>query len=406
MPSPKDTPVPRFTPSGNPPAGLPQHVAVGEGRTAVSLDLIFQGPDLLLTVTGGRAHVGATAVCAPPTADHPDPAPQIEAVGPHKEGPLAGDCARRLAAAAGRTCAVVAGVHQDDITSEEIAAVLANVRAGTDVLAAWLGGGAVAAVGPDPETLMGRWCREAAPIALSWFRRTGDLEYKDGREVVTAADREIETLLRERIAAAFPDDLIVGEEFGGQAGAAATDQRVWQIDPVDGTLNFARGLPGFCISLALMQGTDVLAAAVCQPVSGDLFTATAGRGARLNGVAMAVSECCSLGEAVLSTQLKKQGRIMSDPDLLQRVGRVPHKTRRTGAIALEMAWVAAGFHDGLIGSFVGAVPLWDIGAGLLLIAEAGGRITDHAGQPYVPGGPDLVATGGVFHPELIDLLTR
>gem|GEM_PF-671588 len=363
------------------------------------------GEDLLLRVTGGRAHVGAAAVCAAPTHECPAPAPQIQAVGPHKEGPLAGDCAGRLARAARRTCAVVAGIHQDDITPTEITAVLANVEASVAVLCDWFTGAGIQAGEPlSEEDLMGRWCREAAPIALGWFRRTGDLEYKTGREVVTAADREIEILLRERIGEAFPDDLIVGEEFGGMEAAQDSDRRVWQIDPVDGTLNFARGLPGFCTSLGLMKGPQVLAAAIYQPHTGDLFTATLGKGARLNGMAMKVSECCLLEDAVLSTQLKKAGRIMSHPGLLQKVGREALKTRRTGAIALEMAWVAAGFHDGLVGSFVGHVPLWDVGAGLLLITEAGGRITDHAGQPYAPGGPDMVATNGRFHDGLIKLL--
>lgn len=105
----------------NPPAGVPQVVEAGSGRTAVRLDLVKQGRDLLLIVTGGDAHVGAVAVCHEQGAE-------LMVVPGHKEGPLAAECAEAIALAAGCTCAAVAGIHQDDATGEEIAAIMANVR--------------------------------------------------------------------------------------------------------------------------------------------------------------------------------------------------------------------------------------------------------------------------------------
>lgn len=247
------------------------------------------------------------------------------------------------------------------------------------------------------------WARESGALALEFYRRTGDLTFKHGREAVTEADRGIEELLRRRIAKTYPDDLIVGEELGGpEAGAAG--RRVWQLDPIDGTLNFALGLPGFCISLALMQGPEILAACVHQPVCGDTFIALRGQGARLNGLPIRVSARQPLAESVISTQFKKDGRFVRDAALLQAVTLAPLKCRRTGAIALELAWVACGGHDALIGGFGGGIHLWDVAAGLLLVTEAGGMVTDHRGLPYQAGGPDLVVSNGLIHQEILDLI--
>jgi fructose-1,6-bisphosphatase/inositol monophosphatase family enzyme len=106
----------------------------------------------------------------------------------------------------------------------------------------------------DLENLMTAWACEVGEIAMGCYRQTGKLVFKTEHEVVTAADREIEHRLRELIAASFPDDLVVGEEMGGPARNEHGPQaRVWHVDPIDGTLNFALGLPGFCTSLALQQ---------------------------------------------------------------------------------------------------------------------------------------------------------
>lgn len=255
------------------------------------------------------------------------------------------------------------------------------------------------------EAMLSSWSHEAGQMALRHYRHTGDLKFKTGREAVTAADQEIERHLRARIAAAFPADAIVGEELGGpDPSELAPTARVWHIDPIDGTLNFALGLPGFCTSLALMQGADVLAACVHQPVGGDTFTAVRGGGARLNGEPLRVSSRDRLADAVISAQFKKDGLLVSNPALLQALFRRTLKVRKTGAIALEMAWTAAGFLDGLLAGFQSTIQLYDVAAGLLLLTEAGGRLSDFQGQPYRPGGHTLVATNGGLHDELVDFL--
>ena len=260
------------------------------------------------------------------------------------------------------------------------------------------------------ERRMCAWAEEAGDLALTWFRRTGDLEFKAGREVVTEADRRIEQLLRERIATAYPDDLIVGEEYGGEPADASAGRssghprRVWQVDPIDGTLNFALGLPEFCLSLAVLQGDTVLSGGVFQPISGDAFTASRGNGARRNGRPMRVSDRPCLADAVISPHLKTASPILADAALLQQLTVRPYKVRKMGAVALELAYVAAGWYDGLVASFGTTICLWDVAAGLLLVTEAGGRVSDLCGRPYVHGGPDLLAANPAVHGDLVTLL--
>jgi myo-inositol-1(or 4)-monophosphatase len=246
-------------------------------------------------------------------------------------------------------------------------------------------------------------------IARSHYRRTGKLRFKQGRQVVTDADIEIEMMLRRRIREAFPEDGIVGEELGTNfegTGPVGASGRSWHLDPVDGTMNFALGLPGFCISVALLEGDRVLAACVYQPLLDDGFTATLGQGARLNGHPLSLSRRSRLADAVVGTQFKKHGRFLRTPALLQAVFRETMKIRKVGAIALELARVAAGSYDALVASFQDKIHSHDVAAGLLLIREAGGRVTDHRGNDYVPGGPELVATNGLIHEELLALIAR
>ncbi len=263
---------------------------------------------------------------------------------------------------------------------------------------------------PELERLLAGWVREAGEIALNLFQHRGPLRFKHGREAVTEADREIERLLSARIRARFPDDAISGEEFGqvDPAGAASrpAPSRVWHIDPIDGTLNFALGLPNFCTSVALMDGDRILTAIVHQPLLDETFTATAGEGARLGGKPIHVSDRAALAEAIVSAQLQKRGRFISNAALLQAVLLGTMKMRRLGTIALEMAYLADGRFDALVAGKGAPQPLYDVAAGILLVQEAGGRVTDHLGVPYKPLSTDLVATNGLVHDELISLISK
>lgn len=263
---------------------------------------------------------------------------------------------------------------------------------------------------PELEKLLLIWCREAGEIALGLFHRTGPLRFKHGREAITEADREIERLLTARIRARFPEDGVWGEEYGRKGGAgdggSVAAGRVWHVDPIDGTLNFALGLPNFCTSVALMDGAEILAACVFNPLLDEGFTASAGEGARLNGLRLRVSERGALAEAVVSAQLQKKGRFIRNAALLQAVLLGTMKMRRLGTIALELAYLADARFDALVAGKGEPQPLYDVAAGILLVREAGGRVTDQTGAEYEPGSTDLVATNGLVHDELIELIRR
>lgn len=257
------------------------------------------------------------------------------------------------------------------------------------------------------ERLMTDWVGEASDLALALYRRTGALRFKRGREAVTEADQRIELMLREHITAAFPEDAICGEEFGGESGencGEAPGRRVWQLDPIDGTLNFALGLPGFCTSIACLEGGRPLAACIAEPVTGDRYTAVRGGGARRNGEALSVSNRAPLAEAVISLQIRKNGLLGRDPQLLHSLVQESLKVRKVGAVALEMAWVAAGAFDALVAGSSGPIPVHDVAAGWLLVEEAGGRVSGLDGTPYRPGDTDLVVSNGHVHDELAGLL--
>jgi myo-inositol-1(or 4)-monophosphatase len=264
---------------------------------------------------------------------------------------------------------------------------------------------------PELERTMIAWCEEAAGIAADHYRRTGPLEFKYARETVTEADRAIETLLGRRIQEAFPDDAIFGEEFGPagrdpQARPELPAGRVWHVDPIDGTLNFALGLPNFCTSLALMDGDRILAACVYSPLHRVAFTASRGEGARRNGEPMRVSDRAQVKEAILSAQLQKGGRFVQNAELLKGLLLEFMKMRRLGTIALEMAYLADGRYDAMIAGRGRPQQLYDVAAGILLVQEAGGRISNHLGEPYIPYSTDLIASNGLVHDELIALIAR
>jgi len=267
------------------------------------------------------------------------------------------------------------------------------------------------------ESTMRGWAEEAAEIARDHFLRTGPLQFKYAREAVTAADVEMERLLARRITEAFPGDAVHGEELGPGAGnqsPGAGNQspgaraegrgRIWHVDPIDGTLNFALGLPTFCTSFALMDGDQIEAACVYAILRQECFTAVRGGGCHLGGELVRVSDRSTFGEAIISAQLQKGGRYVQNAALLQALLLRSMKMRRLGTIALELAYLAAGRFDALIAGRGRPQALYDVAAGILLVAEAGGRVTNHLGEPYRPGSTDLIASNGLVHDELIGII--
>ena len=240
--------------------------------------------------------------------------------------------------------------------------------------------------------------QEAGKILVEELSRPLDIAYKgDEVDLVTQADKRSERLIVERLTKYFPDHAIAAEEGTGHESASASEFR-WHVDPLDGTTNFAHGYPCFSVSIALAQRDTLLAAVVFNPFYNELFTAARGEGATFNGKQISVSKNATLSTSLLCTGFPVRNRKAS-PNL-QYYGEFTqhsHGVRRDGSAALDLASVAAGRFDGF---WEFGLAKWDTAAGVLLIEEAGGKVTDFAGNPYQLGGPVILATNGLIHEEM------
>src|SRR6266446_1733609 len=239
--------------------------------------------------------------------------------------------------------------------------------------------------------------REAGAILCEEFDRPLQISYKGDVDLVTQADKRSEAAIVKRLTEHFPEHAIAAEEGSGHESASHSEYR-WHIDPLDGTTNFAHGYPCFCVSIALAQQDTLLAAAVFNPFYNELFTAARGEGTTFNGKKISVSKNATLSSSLLCTGFPVRNRKLS-PNL-QYYGdftQHSHGVRRDGSAALDLASVAAGRFDGF---WEFGLAKWDTAAGVLLVEEAGGKVTDFAGNPYQLGGPVILATNGLIHEEM------
>lgn len=194
-------------------------------------------------------------------------------------------------------------------------------------------------------------------------------------DIVTDADREVESLIRERLRTARPDDGFFGEESGAEVGTSGI---TWVVDPIDGTVNYAYGIPSYCVSVAAVRGEpapsewQALAGAVYAPAVDELFTAALGHGATLDGRTMSVTAETPAGALIATGFGYDPATHGPDLDTVRRVMPIVRDLRRAGAAALDLAYVAAGRLDGY---FERGLAPWDHAAGALLVAEAGGRVS-------------------------------
>ncbi len=243
----------------------------------------------------------------------------------------------------------------------------------------------------------------AAAHAASYLRTaargTRDIRHKGVVDLVTEHDLASEALIREELRAAFPGWGLLCEEGGAEG---PTDVR-WIVDPLDGTTNFAHGLPLFAVAIALEVRGSVEVAVVDAPLLGVVWTATRGGGARRNGEVLAVSGTRALDQALLATGFPYDRRASPDNNLAEfaTLQMRAQAVRRCGSAVLDLAWLAEGSFDGYWES---KLRPWDWATGALLVAEAGGRLTDRAGAPFSHHGTTLVATNGAIHDELLAAL--
>jgi myo-inositol-1(or 4)-monophosphatase len=220
---------------------------------------------------------------------------------------------------------------------------------------------------------------------------------KERGEIVSAADAEAKNAIVTTLSAAFPDHAIVDEEDGARATRNPDSGSRWIVDPIDGTANFGHGYPYYAISIALARGSELTHAVVLDPVHDELFTAIKDQGALLNGVALRVSACTTLQHALLGTVFptRKSSKLAAYLPVLGALAGRCGGIRRAGGCALDLAYVAAGRLDGF---WMMSVKPWDVGAGALLVREAGGRVGDFAGgEDFLRGDEVIAAAPGVFN---------
>ena len=224
---------------------------------------------------------------------------------------------------------------------------------------------------------------------------------KSAIDLVTDVDLAVERRFRALIAERFPDHQILAEELGGAAAVPAGP--CWVFDPIDGTTNFAHGLPIFCASLALEIDGVPEVAAVYDPNRRELFTAERGGGAFLNGRPLRVSKATRLVDAMLVTGFPYDvhARVDEIVGLFGAFVAQARAVRRLGSAAVDLCWVAAGRMDGFWES---DLKPWDIAGGALIVAEAGGRVTSTDGEPFTSRGGHVLATNGHLHDAMLDVI--
>ena len=245
---------------------------------------------------------------------------------------------------------------------------------------------------PDLEGI----AREAGTLLMAYFGQV-TIEYKGEVDLVTEADRAAEKLIVERLRARWPEHGIVAEE--GTRTEAEAEYR-WYVDPLDGTTNFAHGYPVFCVSIALARRDGQLESGVLyDPTRDEMFAAERGEGATLNGRAIHVSKTTRLAESILGTGFPSHKR-HKNPNIFfyHQITLRSHGVRRAGSAALDLANVSCGRYDGF---WEFNLNPWDTAAGVLLVEEAGGRVTRFDGTPFRLDSREVLASNGVIHQELI-----
>lgn len=227
-----------------------------------------------------------------------------------------------------------------------------------------------------------------------------DVAYKAEADPVTQVDLRAERAILEVLSRQSPADPVVREESGGELPDRG---RVWLVDPIDGTTNFIRGFPWMSVSVALWIDDMPAVGVVVDITTGDEYTAVAGRGAWLNGSPITVSATADLGEALIVTGFPynraKRGEICDTR--FRRVLGSAQGIRRLGAASLDLCMVACGKLDGY---WEEDLSPWDMGAGVLMVLEAGGAVTDQHGQPVGTRTPFVVASNGLFQDQFLSTL--
>ena len=245
----------------------------------------------------------------------------------------------------------------------------------------------------------------AGEIQMSRRESGFHIDKKGTIDLVTEVDLECETMCRAVLGERFPDHDILAEELSSGPGQPRTSRFRWVFDPLDGTTNYAHGLPVFCASLALEIDGRAEVGAIYDPTRKELFTGERGQGAFVNGTRLHVSGTTTLLDALLVTGFPYDVHQKLVP-LLAMFGAFlgqARAVRRLGSAALDLCYVAAGRFDGF---WEQTLKPWDVAAGALIVEEAGGRITGMDGSRFDPAAAHLVASNGQIHEAMLDVIKR
>ena len=261
---------------------------------------------------------------------------------------------------------------------------------------------------PDPVLLATaiEAVQKAGAIQMAHFGGPMRIDKKGAIDLVTEVDVAVERMFRAMIAERFPDHLVLGEELQQDDLRTRTAPGYcWVFDPIDGTTNFAHGLPIFCASLGLELDGEAIVAAVYDPTRRELFTAERGQGARLNGAPIRVTQAETVIDSLLVTGFPYTvHQSETGEELVALFGHFLGRSRavrRLGSAALDLCYVAAGRLEGF---YEATLKPWDSCGGALIVEEAGGRVTDWSGTTFQSRLPQVLATNGRIHDEMLRLL--
>lgn len=243
--------------------------------------------------------------------------------------------------------------------------------------------------------------REAGALVTRFQERRIGFELKGEFDLVTEADRTSEQLIVERLRRHFPTHGIVAEEGGGRDG---TSEYRWYVDPLDGTTNFAHSFPVYNVTLGLERDGELIAGVVYDPTRDEMFKAERGSGAWLNNRRIRISKAARIEDSLVATGFPSRKRHQNiNVHFYYQLAMISHGVRRAGAAAIDLAYVACGRLEAF---WEFGLNPWDMAAGILLVQEAGGQVSDMTGNPFSLRGPHLLADNGLIHSEMLGLFAE
>lgn len=244
--------------------------------------------------------------------------------------------------------------------------------------------------------------REAGDMLRGEFDRPKQISYKGEVDLVTESDKRSESLIVSKLRKHFPEHGIVAEE--GSRATAATAKYCWHIDPLDGTTNFAHSYPCFAVSIGLVEDGEPIVGVVINPIANEEFTAVRDQGANLGPKRIHVSSVETVATSLVSTGFPTHQRANNrNIHYYWEFTMRSHGVRRDGSAALDLCSVACGRFDGF---WEFGLNSWDTAAGILIVKEAGGMVTDMEGRPYRPGDRHILATNGRIHTEMREVAAQ